>query len=105
MPCPRIKSRARARRLVYSSCGGGGIGDRATSDGCQPRLMVGIATVDGVEKGGLQRPGQRAAFAVADLTPVDLYNRRDLRAGSDEKRLVGGDHIVARKQFFAYLHL
>src|SRR5690606_12928509 len=62
----------------------------------QPALVLRVLAGDEVEEGRLQRPGDRAAAAAADLAAVDLADRRHLGGRAGEEDLVGDVQLVAR---------
>ena len=69
----------------------------------QPTVRVGNHAVDHVEKGALQRFGNRAAAALADRDLVNRLDRRDLGGGSDKEDLVGKVEELARHVGFDHL--
>ena len=50
--------------------------------------VVRVAAADGVEEELAQAHGNRAGDAVADRSPVDAGDRRDLDTGATEERLI-----------------
>src|SRR6266567_4967902 len=75
---------------------------RAGCGRCEPRHVLRVAAVDHVEEHLLQFLGNRSALARTDGTVVELADRRDLRCGTGEERLVGDVELVARDAALDY---
>src|SRR5688572_20779166 len=65
---------------------------------CQPFAPLLVLAGHDVEESLLDRLGHRARLARADHAPVELADRRHLRRGAGEERLVGDVDVVARER-------
>src|SRR5678816_3844284 len=88
--------RSCSRRL--SALGDSSSSGLASVHGLEPAVGIGGVSLDNLEESLLDRLGDRAPAAPADLDAVDRPNRRDLHGRPDEKYFIG--HVAV-----SYTHL